>query len=51
VPADHKWFTRLIVAQVVVDTLENLDLEYPKVGAEWKKEVAEARRALEREKS
>ena len=51
VPADHKWFTRLVVAQVIVATLENLGLEYPKVDAEWKKEIAEARRALEREKT
>jgi len=51
VPADHKWFTRLVVAQVVVAALENLGLEYPKVDAEWKKEIAEARRALEREKT
>ena len=50
VPADHKWFTRLIVAQVVVDTLERLGLEYPKVDAERKKELAEARKALEAEK-
>lgn len=51
VPADHKWFTRLVVAQVVVAALEKLDLEYPSVDAERKKEIAEARRALEREKS
>jgi polyphosphate kinase 2 (PPK2 family) len=51
VPAYHKWFTRLVVAQVVVDTLEKLGLEYPKVDAERKKEIAEARRALEREKT
>jgi PPK2 family polyphosphate:nucleotide phosphotransferase len=51
VPADHKWFTRLVVAQVVVDTLEKLGLEYPKVDAARKKEIAEAGRALEREKS
>jgi len=50
VPADHKWFTRLIVAQVVVDTLEKLGLEYPKVDAERKKELAQARKALEKEK-
>ncbi len=50
VPADHKWFTRLIVAQVVVDTLEKLGLEYPKVDAERRKELAEARKALEAEK-
>ena len=50
VPADHKWFTRLVVAQVVVDTLERLRLEYPKVDAKRKKEIAEARRALEKER-
>ncbi len=31
VPADNKWFTRLVVSCVVVDTLESLDLAYPKV--------------------
>jgi PPK2 family polyphosphate:nucleotide phosphotransferase len=51
VPADHKWFTRLIVAQVIVAALENLGLEYPKVDAERKKELARARRALEKEKA
>jgi hypothetical protein len=30
VPADHKWFARLIVARAVLETLENLDLNYPK---------------------
>jgi len=50
VPADHKWFTRLVVAQVVVDTLEKLGLEYPKVDAKRKMELAEARKALEKEK-
>jgi PPK2 family polyphosphate:nucleotide phosphotransferase len=50
VPADHKWFTRLVVAQIVVATLEKLGLEYPKVDADRKKELAEARKALEQEK-
>ncbi|MEO8347801.1 MAG: polyphosphate kinase 2 family protein, partial [Acidobacteriota bacterium] len=50
VPADHKWFTRLVVAQVVVAALEKLDLKYPKVDAKRKKEIAEARRFLEKEK-
>jgi PPK2 family polyphosphate:nucleotide phosphotransferase len=50
VPADHKWFTRLVVAQVIVATLEKLGLEYPKVDAERRKEIAEARRALENER-
>jgi PPK2 family polyphosphate:nucleotide phosphotransferase len=51
VPADHKWFTRLVVNQVIVSALEGLGLEYPKVDAERKKELAEARKALEKEKS
>ena len=50
VPADRKWFTRLVVSQVIVDALESLGLEYPKVDAERKKELAEARKALEKEK-
>ena len=49
VPADHKWFTRLVVAEAVIDALENLDLSFPKVDAEKKKELKDARAALERE--
>jgi PPK2 family polyphosphate:nucleotide phosphotransferase len=49
VPADHKWFTRLVVAQVLVNELKALKLEYPKVNGEKKKELAEARRRLEKE--
>ena len=46
VPADNKWFTRLVVAAAIVEAVENLDLEYPKVGAEQKKELAAARAEL-----
>jgi len=46
VPADNKWFTRLVVAAAIVETVENLDLEYPKVSAEQKKELAAARAEL-----
>ena len=46
VPADHKWFTRLVVAEVIVDTLESLDLHYPKVSTAKRKELAAARTAL-----
>jgi PPK2 family polyphosphate:nucleotide phosphotransferase len=49
VPADHKWFTRLVVAQVIVDALKKMDLEYPKLTADQKKALAEARRQLEKE--
>jgi len=46
VPADNKWFTRVVVAAAVVSTLGSLDLAYPKVGPEKLKALAAARRAL-----
>jgi len=49
VPADHKWFTRLVVAEAVIDALECLDLSFPAVDAEKRKELKAARAALERE--
>ena len=49
VPADHKWFTRVVVAEVIADTLESLNLTYPKVDAEKKKELETARRLLKAE--
>jgi PPK2 family polyphosphate:nucleotide phosphotransferase len=50
VPADHKWFTRLVVASVIVETLESLKLKFPKVDPDIRKEFAAARRALAKEK-
>jgi polyphosphate kinase 2 (PPK2 family) len=49
VPADNKWFTRLVVAQAVVDALKNMDLKYPKMSGEEKTALAAARRQLENE--
>ena len=49
VPADKKWFTRLVVAAAVVEAVEQLDLTFPKVDAEKKKELATMRAALGRE--
>jgi PPK2 family polyphosphate:nucleotide phosphotransferase len=46
VPADHKWFTRLVVAEVIVETLESLKLSYPEVDQAKRKELAAVRRAL-----
>jgi len=46
VPADNKWFTRLVVAAAIVRAVEELDLTYPQVGAEKKKELAAVRAAL-----
>ena len=47
VPADNKWFTRLVVAAAVIDALSSLDLEYPEVGEEKLKELAEAKKLLQ----
>jgi PPK2 family polyphosphate:nucleotide phosphotransferase len=49
VPADHKWFTRLVVAEAVVDALDSLDLHFPKVDSARRIELEAARIALERE--
>jgi PPK2 family polyphosphate:nucleotide phosphotransferase len=46
VPADNKWFTRVVVAAAVIETLASLGLEYPEVGPEKLKELAAAKRAL-----
>lgn len=50
VPADNKWFTRLVVSCVLVDTLESLKLAYPKVDPAKKKELEAARKVLESKK-
>ncbi len=50
VPADNKWFTRLVVAAAIVQALEKLDLSFPKIDAAKRKELAAARSALAREK-
>jgi PPK2 family polyphosphate:nucleotide phosphotransferase len=46
VPADNKWFTRLVVSAVVVETLESLKLAYPTVDAAKKKELEAAKKTL-----
>jgi PPK2 family polyphosphate:nucleotide phosphotransferase len=46
VPADNKWFTRVVVAAAVIDALASLDVKYPVVGPEKLKELAAAKRAL-----
>jgi PPK2 family polyphosphate:nucleotide phosphotransferase len=48
VPADNKWFTRVVVAAAVINTLASLDLDYPQVGPVQLKELAAAKRALTR---
>jgi PPK2 family polyphosphate:nucleotide phosphotransferase len=50
VPADNKWFTRVVVAEVIVDTLEQLKLSYPKPDAAQTKELKAALAQLQRER-
>jgi hypothetical protein len=46
VPADNKWFTRVVVAAAVIEALDSLDLKYPKVNNSKLKELAAAKKAL-----
>jgi hypothetical protein len=46
VPADNKWFTRVVVAAAVTDAMASLNLHYPKVSAATNKELAVAKTAL-----
>jgi len=50
VPADNKWFTRVVVAAAIVDTLQDLNLSYPKVDAEKRKQLEAARVLLSGDK-
>jgi len=50
VPADNKWFTRLVVAAVVVDALESIQPTFPRVDDAKRREFAKARAALEAER-
>ena len=48
VPADHKWFTRLVVAAAIVDALAELGLHYPELTVPQRRALAAARRELTR---
>jgi len=50
VPADNKWFTRVVAAAAIIDALASLDVKYPVVGPEKLKELAAAKRSLLAEK-
>jgi PPK2 family polyphosphate:nucleotide phosphotransferase len=50
VPADNKWYTRVVVAAAIVDTLKGLKLEYPKLTPEERKQLEAAKRELLRKK-
>jgi polyphosphate kinase 2 (PPK2 family) len=47
VPADNKWFTRLVVSSVVVDALQEMSLAYPQVSEEKRQALGAAKRELE----
>lgn len=47
VPADHKWFTRLVVGSAIIETLKDLKLSYPQVDPARRKQLGAARAALE----
>jgi PPK2 family polyphosphate:nucleotide phosphotransferase len=50
IPADHKWFTHLAVSAAIVETLDDLNLSYPKVDAQMQKELEAAKKALTSDK-
>ena len=49
IPADHKWFTRAAVADIIISKLKSLDLAYPTLGPEHLQQLAEAKEMLESE--
>jgi PPK2 family polyphosphate:nucleotide phosphotransferase len=50
VPADHKWFARLVIGSVIVSTLDRLNLRFPRVGNDALEEFEKVRKALESER-
>ena len=49
VPADHKWFARVVIGSTIVSALDKLDLRFPKVDAAMLEEFKKVRQALEDE--
>jgi polyphosphate kinase 2 (PPK2 family) len=50
IPADNKWYTRIVVAAAIIEALASLDLHYPQVGKRRRKELADSRKLLVAEK-
>jgi PPK2 family polyphosphate:nucleotide phosphotransferase len=48
VPADNKWFTHIVVAGAIIETLESLGLAFPEVNAEQHRRLEDARKFLEK---
>lgn len=49
IPANHKWFTRLVVADLIIDKLASLDLQYPQLSKQHQQELLQAKAQLEQE--
>ena len=49
VPADHKWFARVVIGSTIVTALEKLDLKFPQVDSAERSEFKQIRKALEEE--
>jgi hypothetical protein len=49
VPADNKWFTRVVVAAAIVETLDSLNLSYPELSDAAREQLLIAREQLEEE--
>jgi len=49
VPADHKWFARVVIGSAIVSTLDALNLHFPRVDKDSKREFEAVRKALEHE--
>jgi PPK2 family polyphosphate:nucleotide phosphotransferase len=50
IPADHKWIARAAVANILTNTIQSLNLEYPKITKEQYRALAEAKKRLSNEK-
>jgi len=48
-PADDKWFARVAAIQIIIDTLEKMDLKYPQLSEKEKQELQDAKKQLENE--
>ena len=50
VPADNKWYTRIVVAAAIIEAIASLNLKYPTVDSKKMEELVEAKAMLMREK-
>lgn len=48
-PADNKWFARLAAIQIIIETLEKMDLKYPTLSEKEKQSLVDAKNSLENE--